>query len=132
MRPRKLELGRWTATLAFNEWQFGMKQWFPAGTPNPEWAPYPSGGALLAELGPDEYLLAGQRVRVNFAPAEGRKVNGLIFASVEEGEYRDGKWTRKRDLEWRPDRLRIESHRRTGRTESASGHLLMGTFLISL
>jgi beta-galactosidase GanA len=92
--PRKLELGRWTATLAFNEWQFGMKQWFPQGTPNPDWAPYPSGGALLAELGPDEYLLTGQRVRVNFAPAESRKVNGLIFASVEEGEYRDGKWTR--------------------------------------
>ncbi|HEX6398389.1 MAG TPA: beta-galactosidase, partial [Steroidobacteraceae bacterium] len=46
--PRKLELGRWTATLAFNEWQFGQKQWFPPGTPAPDWAPYPSGGALLA------------------------------------------------------------------------------------
>jgi beta-galactosidase GanA len=93
---RKLELGRWTATLAFNEWQFGQKQWFAPGTPDPDWAPYPSGGALLAELGPDEFLLTGQRVRVNFAPAEGRQVNGLIFASVEEGEYRDGKWTRSR------------------------------------
>jgi len=93
---RKFDLGRWTATLAFNEWQFGQKKWFPPGTPNPDWAPYPSGGALLAELGPDEYLLTGQRVRVNFDPAAGRKVNGLIFASVEEGEYRDGKWTRSR------------------------------------
>lgn len=93
---RKLDLGRWTATLAFNEWQFGQKQWFPPGTPNPDWAPYPSGGALLAELGPDEYLLAGQRVRVNFEPAAGRAVNGLIFASVEEGKYRDGRWNRKR------------------------------------
>ncbi len=94
--PRKFDLGRWTATLAFNEWQFGQKKWFAAGTPNPDWAPYPSGGALLAELGPDEFLLTGQRVRVNFEPAPGRKVNGLIFASVEEGEYRDGKWTRSR------------------------------------
>ena len=93
---RRLDLGRWTVTLAFNEWQFGQKEWFPKGTPMPDWAPYPSGGALLAELGPDEYLLTGQRVRVNFAPAENRKVNGLIFASVEEGEYRDGKWTRLR------------------------------------
>jgi beta-galactosidase GanA len=93
---RKLDLGRWTATLAFNEWQFGQKEWFPEGTPMPEWAPYPSGGALLAELGSDEFLLTGQRVRVNFAPAQGRKVNGLIFASVEEGGYRDGKWTRTR------------------------------------
>jgi len=62
----------------------------------PDWAPYPSGGALLAELGPDEYLLTGQRVRVNFAPAANRNANGLIFASVEEGEYREGKWTRTR------------------------------------
>ncbi|HET9864374.1 MAG TPA: DUF5597 domain-containing protein [Steroidobacteraceae bacterium] len=94
--PRRFELGRWTATLEFNEWQFGQKQWFPPGTPNPDWAPYPSGGALLAELGPDEFLLTGQRVRVNFEPATGRKVNGLIFASVEEGAYRDGKWQRTR------------------------------------
>jgi hypothetical protein len=51
---------------------------------------------LLAELGPDDYLLTGQRVRVNFEPAASRKSNGLIFASVEEGEYRDGKWQRSR------------------------------------
>jgi beta-galactosidase GanA len=93
---RKLELGRWTATLAFNEWQFGMKEWFPNVKAQPDWAPYPSGGALLAQLGPDEFLLTGQRVRVNFAPAEGRKANGLIFASVEEGSYKDGKWVRSR------------------------------------
>ena len=95
-QPRKRDLGRWTVTLAFNEWQFGQKEWFPQGTPMPDWAPYPSGGALLAELGPDEFLLTGQRVRVNFAPAAGREANGLIFASVEEGEYRNGKWTRSR------------------------------------
>jgi len=94
--PRKLDLGRWTATLSFNEWQFGQKQWFAPGTPNPDWAPYPSGGALLAELGPDEFLLTGQRVRVNFAPAADRKSNGLIFASVEEGSYVGGKWVRTR------------------------------------
>jgi beta-galactosidase GanA len=93
---RKFELGRWTATLAFNEWQFGQKQWFAPGTPDPDWAPYPSGGALLAELGPDEFLLTGQRVRVIFEPAADRQVNGLIFASVEEGEYRDGQWHRTR------------------------------------
>src|SRR6187397_68664 len=93
---RKLDLGRWTATLAFNEWQFGQKQWFAPGTPDPDWASYPSGGALLAELGPDDYLLTGQRVRVNFEPAGGRQVNGLIFASVEEGAYHDGQWIRSR------------------------------------
>ena len=93
---RTLDLGRWTATLAFGEWQFGMKEWFPHVKDRPDWSAIPSGGALLAQLGPDEFLLVGQRVRVNFAPAADRKANGLIFASVEEGSYVDGRWQRLR------------------------------------
>ncbi len=98
---RKLDLGRWTATLSFNEWQFGMKEWFPNVKETPDWRSGaakdgPSGGALLVELGPDEFLLTGQRVRVSFDVAAGRKVNGFIFASVEEGSYAGGKWTRSR------------------------------------
>ena len=93
---RKLDLGRWTATLSFNEWQFGMKEWFGDLKDKPEWPAYPSGGALLAQLGPDEFLLTGQRVRVTFAPAAALKANGLIFASVEEGTYVDSKWQRSR------------------------------------
>jgi beta-galactosidase GanA len=93
---RKLDLGRWQVTLAFNEWQFGMKEWFGDLKDKPEWSGSPSGGALLAQLGPDEFLLTGQHVRVYFAPAEGRKANGLIFASVEEGKYVDSKWVRTR------------------------------------
>ena len=93
---RTLDLGRWQVTLSFNEWQFGMKEWFGDLKDKPEWSDSPSGGALIAELGPDEYLLTGQHVRVYFKPAEGRKANGMIFASVEEGSYQHGKWTRSR------------------------------------
>ena len=91
---RTLDLGRWTATLSFGEWQFGMKEWFPNTPANT--AEIPSGGALLVELGPDEFLLTGLRVRVSFDVAAGRKANGLIYASVEEGTYAGGKWTRSR------------------------------------
>ena len=93
---RTLDLGRWKATLSFNEWQFGMKEWFGDLKDKPSWSGSPSGGALLVQLGPDEYLLTGQHVRVSFAPAEARKANGLIYASVEEGSYADGKWSRTR------------------------------------
>ena len=41
-----------------------MKEWFGDLKDKPEWRGSPSGGALLAQLGPDEYLLTGQRVRV--------------------------------------------------------------------
>ncbi len=93
---RKLDLGRWQVTLAFNEWQFGMKEWFGDLEDKPQWSGSPSGGALLAQLGPDEFLLTGQHVRVYFAPAESRKANGMIFASVEEGSYGAGQWSRTR------------------------------------
>lgn len=92
---RTLDLGRWTATLSFDEWQFGMKEWFPNVKDKPEWRSL-SGGTLVAELGPDEFLLAGQNVRVTFDVAKGRKANGLIYDLVEEGRYVDGKWTRIR------------------------------------
>jgi beta-galactosidase GanA len=92
---RTLDLGRWTATLRFGEWQFGQKEWFPNVKDTPEWRPL-SGGALLAELAPDEYLLAGQNVRVSFGVAQGRKANGVIYDFVEEGHYVDAKWTRVR------------------------------------
>ena len=87
---RTLDLGRWTATLSFNEWQFGRKEWWPDLKDKPAWPPYPSGGALIAQLGPDEFLLGGQRVRVSFDVAPGRQANGLIFASVEEGHLSTG------------------------------------------
>jgi beta-galactosidase GanA len=92
---RTLALGRWTATLSFEEWQFGMKEWFPNVKDEPAWRPL-SGGALLAQLGPDEFLLAGQNVRVSFGVPKDRKANGLIYDFVEEGRYESGKWTRIR------------------------------------
>jgi len=92
---RTLDLGRWSATLSFSEWQFGMKEWWPNLKDKPEWLAL-TGGALLAQLGPDEFLLIGQRVRVSFGVAANRKANGVIFASVEEGNYTDGKWVMSR------------------------------------
>jgi beta-galactosidase GanA len=92
---RTLDLGRWTATLSFNQWQFGQKEWFPDVKDTPPWRPL-SGGALLAELGPDEFLVAGQNVRVSFGVSAGRNAHGLIYDVVEEGRYVDGKWVRVR------------------------------------
>jgi beta-galactosidase GanA len=93
---RVLELGRWKATLSFGEWQFGMRSWWPDLKDKPDWFGIPSGGALIAELGRDEYLVTGRRVRVSFDIAPGREANGLIFASVEEGQFVDGRWVMSR------------------------------------
>ena len=54
----------------------------------------PVGGALIARLGPDEYLVTGSYVRVAFEPtAPGQH---LLFDRVEEGRYVDGRWVMSR------------------------------------
>jgi len=98
--PRTFDLGRWTATLSWNEWQFGMKDWKWMGKFDaPEGREVPDGGAVLAQLGPDEYLVTGRNARISFAAAAKAqgKTNGLIYARVEEGHYdADGRWVFER------------------------------------
>jgi beta-galactosidase GanA len=53
--------------------------------------PTPSGGVLLAELEPDEYLVTGYRARVKFERAQQSKTP-FMLARVEEGHYEQGKW----------------------------------------
>lgn len=74
---------RWNATIAY-----GLPHFWFQGTPpgNPE----PIGGAVIAELGPDEFLVTGVHARVTLHPvAEGQ---ALIYDRVEEGRYVDGAW----------------------------------------
>ncbi len=64
---RKLDLDRWTATVSWNEWQFGMKEWTWLGKVDaPEGREIPDGGILMAQLGPDEFLVTGRNARVSY------------------------------------------------------------------
>jgi len=90
-----LELGRWQARLQYGQWQFGMPEWFPDAD-LPEAASRPVGGAVLARLGEDEFLVVGQNARVSFglaAPESGREAT---LVRVEEGRYAAGEWVFER------------------------------------
>jgi hypothetical protein len=50
----------------------------------------PVGRALVAQLGPDEFLVTGVSARVDFRPSAAGK--HTEFVRVEEGTYVDGKW----------------------------------------
>jgi beta-galactosidase GanA len=74
---------RWNATIAYGLPHF----WFQGVPPgNPE----PIGGALIAELGPDEFLVTGVHARVTIHRAADGEA--LIYDRVEEGRYVDGEW----------------------------------------
>ncbi len=86
VHEQTLNLGRWQAKLSYGRPQFG----WPPATGNVT----PSGGALIAELGPNEYLVTGVHVRVDFALATATDpaAKRVILSSVEEGHYEDGRW----------------------------------------
>jgi len=83
---------RWNATVGYGMPHF----WFVGEVPgNPE----PIGGALIAELGPDEFLVTGMHARVTIHPSTPGQA--LIYDRVEEGRYVDGAWQFQRN--WNGD-----------------------------
>ncbi len=79
-----LEFGPWTATVAYGLRVFGRAANAPG---NAE----PVGRALVAQLGPDEFLVTGVSARVDFRPTDAASGKHRAFVKVEEGTYVDGK-----------------------------------------
>jgi beta-galactosidase GanA len=93
--PQEIDLGEWRARVEYGQWQFGMEEWFP-NAEKPATATEPVGGAVIARLGPDEYLVVGRHARVSFArPDAGDGKHGFV-ARVEEGHYEGGEWVFER------------------------------------
>ncbi|HEX8445945.1 MAG TPA: DUF5597 domain-containing protein [Sphingomonas sp.] len=89
--PVTTVMGDWAITASFGEWQFGSKDstWLK-GDPAP-WASQQVGGAIVAQLSPNEFLFTGDFVRMGFA-ARDRGPKNATIVRVEEGHMQDGKW----------------------------------------
>jgi beta-galactosidase GanA len=74
---------RWQVEVSYGRNMFG--DGVPKGNPTP------SGGVLLAELEPNEYLVTGYHARVRFERAQ-QSFAPFMIARVEEGHYDHGKW----------------------------------------
>jgi beta-galactosidase GanA len=84
-----LDFDRWQAQVSYGMPSFGNWMQPKGNTP-------PDGGVVIVELGPDEYLVAGHHVRVDFKPtfAPGKK---RLWLKVEEGSYDTaGNWKTSR------------------------------------
>ena len=83
--------------MTYRQWEFGARgnSWLGRIEPPPG-SKKPSGGVLIAQIGPDEYLVTGTRVRVEFGLTDRKsKLHGM-FARVEAGRYENGKWAFER------------------------------------
>lgn len=86
-----LELGgRWNARITFGEWQFGSMEapWMAKTEKQPN-REVPDGGALIAQLSENEFLVTGYRARVTFGSAKGER---FMVSRVEEGHFENGQW----------------------------------------
>ena len=80
---------RWNMVVTYGVPQF----WFQGEPPgNPE----PIGRALVVQLGPDEFLVAGAHARINIDAADPAVAARQIYEYVDEGTYVDGKWVFRR------------------------------------
>jgi beta-galactosidase GanA len=83
--PRQqLDFGQWQVSVAYGVPQFGFGT-HPPGNANC------NGRVLVAQLGPNEFLVMGIDARVEFnVPASSGK--RIEYIRVEEGRYENGKW----------------------------------------
>lgn len=88
-------MGNWTIATSYGEWQFGQKDWTWIKSEPPAWAKEAIGGVAVAHLSPNEFLVVGDHVRLNFGTAKDGPKNGSVFR-VEEGRVVDGHWVMSR------------------------------------
>ncbi len=91
--PQSTVMGNWKITARWGQWQFGPGD--DAKAERPSWAGEPVGGAAVAQLSADSFLVVGDHVRLDFAPASGSPANG-IMVNVEEGRFENGQWVTSR------------------------------------
>ncbi len=93
------DLGRWRVTAMFELWEFGERDWTWIKTDPHPTKGQPVGGMAVAQIGPDEFLVAGSDVRVRFGLAEPGAGENSMMVRVEEGSFApDGKWVMARVL----------------------------------
>jgi beta-galactosidase GanA len=87
-------MGDWSVTLRYGKWQFGGSDWtFLKDRPVDPTGP--NGGAVVAQLSADEFLVTGHNARVEFGRAH-KDGKPMLLARVEEGHFDDGKWVFER------------------------------------
>lgn len=91
-----LDLGDWTAKVSYGRWQFGQgdMSWMGdiAAVPGSD---EPRGGAIIAQIEPNAFLVTGHWARVDFAAKPGGPRRMVV--RYEEGHFdAEGRWVLER------------------------------------
>lgn len=96
-------MGRWKITAQYARWSFGEDDWtWIERDPHPL-ADQPVGGMVVAQLGPDSFLLAGTDVRVRLALAAPARGESAQIIEAQEGHFDHGRWVMTR--RWNGDQV---------------------------
>ncbi len=79
-----LDLGLWNAEVTYGRPMF----WIAPPTGNKP----ASGGALIAKLADNEYLVTAYRARISFSPSDEISAPYHMVERVEEGHFENGQW----------------------------------------
>jgi beta-galactosidase GanA len=85
VHTQTLDFGKWKAVISYGLPQFGNGKVAPGNTPT-------DGGAMVAQLGPDEFLVTAVHARVDFKLADQSLGKQRQFVKVEEGVYEGKDW----------------------------------------
>lgn len=100
---RETRFGRWKVTAQFARWSFGEDDWTWIERDEHPLKDEPVGGALVARLGPDTFLVTGRHVRLRLALADAGSGEQAQIISAEEGRFVDGEWVMRR--RWNGDQI---------------------------
>jgi beta-galactosidase GanA len=93
-KPQQLDFPGWTAKLTYRMGRFGESAWGGEFAKPAAGTEEPNGGAAIAQISPDEFIVIGHRVRVRMEPAEG--TSGMMLRA-EQGRFDgQGRWVMER------------------------------------
>ena len=96
-------LGRWKITAQYARWSFGEDDWTWIERDAHPLADKPVGGMVVAQLGPDSFLLTGTDVRVRLVLAAPAKGESAQIIEAQEGHFANGQWLMTR--RWNGDQV---------------------------
>jgi beta-galactosidase GanA len=85
LHTQTLDLGKWKAVISYGLPQFG-------GGNGPQGNKPADGGAMVAQLGPDEFLVTAVHARVDFELSDANSGLHRQFLRVEQGTYSGQQW----------------------------------------